>query len=141
VPFHDKPYSDALTMTSQAVLRSVGVGRVRAIGWSGAALLRNFESLREKGAGSLKPSVQDWIWTFLWPIGGAGAGMLSLGELFLSDHYHPWGPLLGLCLSGVGILSWLGTKGGVKVILGLLAFLGIILNLVAGALVIVALAR
>ena len=94
-----------------------------------------------KGAHSLKLSLQDWIWTFVWPIGGVAAGAVSLGELLRSDQYHPWGPLLGMILSGVGILTWWATKGVAKLILGILAFLGAILNLVAGVLVIVALTR
>ena len=31
---------------------------------------------------SLKLSLQDWIWTFVWPIGSVAAGAASLGELF-----------------------------------------------------------
>ena len=91
--------------------------------------------------GSTNLSLQDWIWTFLWPIGGVAAGAVSLGELLLSDHYHPWGPLIGLCLSAVGMLTWLTTKGPVKPILGILALLGLLMNLAAGALVIIALKR
>jgi hypothetical protein len=77
----------------------------------------------------------------VWPIGGVAAGAVSLSEFLLSNQYHPWGPLLGLILSGVGILTWWSTKGVAKVIIGILAFLGAILNLVAGVLVIVALTR
>lgn len=89
--------------------------------------------------GTTKQTLQDWIWTFVWPIAGVGAGALSLGELLLSNQYHPWGPLLGLLISGVALLTCWGIKGPAKVIVGVLAILGTILNLVAGVLVIVAL--
>jgi hypothetical protein len=85
--------------------------------------------------------VQDWIWTFLWPIGGVGAGALSLYEIVWSGRFHVFGPLIGLGLSGVGILTWRATKGGSRVILGILALTGVALNLLAGVLEIVAVTR
>jgi hypothetical protein len=85
-------------------------------------------------------SVQDWIWTFLWPIGGGGAGALSLYELW-SGRFHVFGPLIGLGLSGVGILTWRATKGASRGILGVLAVTGVALNLLAGVLEIVAVTR
>jgi hypothetical protein len=66
-------------------------------------------------------SVQDWIWTFLWPIGGVGAGALSLYEIIWVGRFHVFGPLIGLGLSGVGILTRWATKGASKWIVGILA--------------------
>jgi hypothetical protein len=90
---------------------------------------------------TLKQSPQDWIWTFVWPLAGIGAGAVSLGELFWSGQYHPWGPLVGLGLSGVAVLTWWAAQGRAKIILGVLALLGVALNLVAGGLVVIALTR
>ena len=90
-----------------------------------------------KNAGNI--SLQDWFWTFAWPVAAIVAGAFSLWELLLTNRYHPWGPVIGLGLSGVSILTWLTMKGPAKPVLGVLAILGLLMNLAAGVVILIAL--
>ena len=79
-------------------------------------------------------SRQDWAWTAVWGIGALTAGAFSLWEQLLNNSFHVFGPIIGLVMSGIVLLTWWATKSRGRALIGLVGLLGVVANVAAGIL-------